>query len=147
MICHGVKVATGTLLGLAVLWMPLTGNADEDSFPPAVIDHLVYASPTLAEILLKKRNGAAGLSDVEGIRWEKYELGMLDIWALAHSRYDRNLLSEEQWVAWDRYFTHIFSKEAESITRGRWRELSYGYETGFWNHVGEALFGTAASAE
>jgi hypothetical protein len=103
--------------------------------------------PTLAEILLKKRNGAAGLSDVEGIRWEKYELGMLDIWALAHSRYDRNLLSEEQWVAWDRYFTHLFSKEAESITRGRWRELSYGYETGFWNHVGEALFGTAASAE
>ncbi len=97
---------------------------------------------SLAELLLKKRSGDGGLSEVDVIRWEKYELGMLDIWALAHSRYKRDLLSEEQWVAWDRYFSNIFSKGAESISRERWEELQYGYETSFWNHVGTELFET-----
>ncbi len=60
--------------------------------------------PTLAELMVKRRNGGADLTEVEAIRWEKYELNMLDIWALAYSRHQRELLSEEQWQTWDRYF-------------------------------------------
>lgn len=109
--------------------------------------NLFLADPTLAELLLKKRSGDSGLSEVESIRWEKYELGMLDIWALAHSRYERSLLSEEQWVAWDRYFTYIFSEGTESISRERWGELNYGFEQRFWSHVGTVLFGEQSLAE
>jgi len=96
--------------------------------------------PTLAELMVKRRNGAADLTEVETIRWEKYELNMLDIWALAHSRYQRDLLSENQWVTWDRYFTHMFSKEAEAISKARWADLQYGFETEFWEHVDTVLF-------
>lgn len=71
MICHGVKVAAGTLLGLAVLWMPLTCNADEDSFPPAVIDHLVYASPTL-EQGMDEIEQLLGVRPVRGGRHPQY---------------------------------------------------------------------------
>ena len=56
--------------------------------------------PSLAELMVKRRNGNADLTGAETIRWEKYELNMLDIWALAHSRYQRELLSDDQWVTW-----------------------------------------------
>ena len=95
---------------------------------------------TLAELMVKRRNGNADLTEVEAIRWEKYELNMLDIWALAHNRYQRELLSEDQWVTWDRYFTHMFSNEGEAISITRWEELQYGFDTQFWRHVGAALF-------
>ena len=96
--------------------------------------------PTLAEILVKRRNGDADLSDVEAIRWEKYELNLLDIWAMAYNRHQRELLAENQWVAWDRYFTHMFSTGGEAITKARWEELQYGFDDEFWKHVGAALF-------
>jgi len=66
---------------------------------------------------------------------------MLDLWALAHSRYQRQLLSEDQWLTWDRYFTHMFSEEVEAISRSRWDELQYGFDSDFWQHVGKVLFG------
>ena len=96
--------------------------------------------PSLAELLVKRRNGNADLTEVEAVRWEKYELNMLDMWALAHSRYKRELLSEEQWVTWDRYFTHMFSNESEAISKARWVELRYGFDTEFWEHVSAELF-------
>ncbi len=96
--------------------------------------------PTLAEILVKRRNGDADLSDVEAVRWEKYELNLLDIWAMAYNRHQRELLAENQWVAWDTYFTHMFSTGGEAITKARWEELQYGFDDEFWKHVGAALF-------
>ena len=97
--------------------------------------------PTLAELMFKQRTGDADLSEIEVVRWEKYELNMLDLWALAHSRYQRQLLSEDQWLTWDRYFTHMFSNEAEAISESRWKELRYGFDKDFWGHVGAVLFG------
>ena len=96
--------------------------------------------PTLAELMVKRRHGDAELTEVEVIRWEKYELNMLDIWALAHSRYQRGLLSEAQWQTWDEYFTHMFSDEAEAISKTRWEELHYGFDQEFWQYVGAVLF-------
>jgi hypothetical protein len=96
--------------------------------------------PTLAELMVKRRKGDAELTEVEAIRWEKYELNMLDIWALAHSRYQRELLSEAQWETWDQYFIHMFSDGTEAISRARWEELHFGYDQEFWAHVGAALF-------
>jgi hypothetical protein len=96
--------------------------------------------PTLAALMVKRRQGDTELSEIELIRWEKYELNMLDIWALAHSRFQRELLSEVQWLTWDRYFTHMFSNEAEAISKTRWEELHYGFDTDFWEHVENALF-------
>ncbi len=65
------------------------------------------------------------------IRWEKYELSQIDIWALAHSRYQREMLSEEQSETWDRFFPHMFSDGDETISRARWEELHYGFDREF----------------
>lgn len=97
--------------------------------------------PTLAELLVKHRNGSSSFTEVETVRWEKYQLNMLDIWALAHSRYERGLLSDDQWNTWDEYFRHMFSNEAEAISRERWEDLRYGFDNQFWDHVGVVLFG------
>lgn len=101
--------------------------------------------PSLAALMVKQRNGDSDLTDIEAIRWEKYQLNMLDIWALAHSRYTRELLSEDQWMTWDRYFTHMFSNESEAISKARWVELGYGFDPEFWDHVGAVLFGEASN--
>ena len=103
--------------------------------------------PSLAELMVKKRHGKVALTATEAIRWEKYELNMLDIWALAHSRYQRDLLSEDQWQTWDRYFTHVFSNESEAISMARWEELQYGFDSAFWQHVGEALFNSGDTGQ
>ena len=87
--------------------------------------------------------GDSDLTDIDIIRWEKYQLNMLDIWALAHSRYTRELLSADQWMTWDRYFTHMFSNESEAISKARWEGLGYGFDAEFWDHVGAVLFGEA----
>ena len=96
--------------------------------------------PSLAEIMVKRRSGDADLSEVEAVRWEKYELNLLDIWAMAYNRHERELLAENQWIAWDTYFTHMFSSGGEAISKSRWEELRYGFDHDFWEHVGAALF-------
>ncbi len=34
----------------------------------------------------------------------------------------------------------MFSNEGEAISKTRWEELQYGFDTQFWRHVGAALF-------
>jgi len=96
--------------------------------------------PSLAEILVKMRGDNPQLSDVEALRWEKYQLNLLDIWALAFNRYENELLADNEWTAWDRYFTETFSRQAEALGEQRWKDLHYAYDADFWTHVGAALF-------
>ena len=100
----------------------------------------VMQDPSLAAILVKRRNDKREFTEVEALRWELYELGLLDIWALAHTRHQRELLGDRQWIAWDTYFTHLFSNSAEKMGKERWQELEYGFDRGFWVHVGEVRF-------
>lgn len=65
---------------------------------------------------------------------------MLDIWALAHSRYERDPLSEQQWMTWGRYFTHMVSTEAEAISQSRWEQLQYGFEAELWENGQRFVF-------
>ncbi len=97
--------------------------------------------PSLAAILVKMRSDDPELTEIEAVRWEKYQLNLLDIWALAFNRYRSELLAESEWEAWDTYFTHLFAHGGEKISERRWRELEYGFGPEFWRHVGEALFG------
>jgi len=95
---------------------------------------------SLAAILVKKRSSDPQLTDIEAVRWEKYELNMLDIWTLAFTRYNRGLLSDEQWQAWDVYFTGFFLSGDGMIEYSRWQELEHGFSGDFWHHVNMALF-------
>lgn len=147
--------ATGEIIGtiavvISLLFVAYTINRNTDAIQ-ASSENILFErhtdlanqfmlDPTLAELLVKQRSGEAELTEAEAIRWEKYELNMLDIWALAHSRYQRDLLSEEQWQTWDTYFTHMFKNEAEAISETRWKELHYGFDQKFWQHVGNVLF-------
>lgn len=100
----------------------------------------VIADPTLADIIVRKREGDAELTPVEAVRWEKYQLVLLDMWALGFNRHRRGLLASDQWEAWDRYFAEIFSTGAERMPRNQWVALGYGYDADFWDHVGEQLY-------
>lgn len=100
----------------------------------------VIADPTLAEIIVKKREGVAELTPIEAVRWEKYQLVLLDMWALGFNRHRRGLLASDQWEAWDTYFVDVFSTGAERMSRAQWESLAYGYDTVFWGHVGASLY-------
>lgn len=102
--------------------------------------NLVIADPSMAEILTRRATNRDSLNQVQQLRYETYELNLLDVWAIAHSRNERDLLSDAQWQAWDAYFAEIFSSGPRHMPRHRWEELSYGYEASFWNHVGRVLF-------
>jgi len=101
----------------------------------AALANQLIADPTLAAILIKVRDGGEPLTDVEQVRWETYQLNLLDIWALAYMRYQADLLADRHWRAWDDYFAHRFSKQAERLTPQRWEELRYGFDQDFWTHV------------
>jgi hypothetical protein len=95
---------------------------------------------SLAAILVKMRNKDHDLTEIEAIRWEKYQLNLLDVWALAFNRHRSDQLGDDDWEAWNRYFIHTFSHGREKLSESRWKELRYGYAEEFWNHVGTALF-------
>lgn len=97
--------------------------------------------PSLAEILVKMRSEEPLLTEVEAVRWEKYQLNLLDVWALAFNRYKADLLAETEWLAWDGFFAEVFSRQAEALSPERWRELQFGYDPEFWAHVHAAVFG------
>ena len=99
----------------------------------------VIGDPALAAIVVKRRAGAE-LTDVEAVRWEKYQLVLLDMWALAFNRHRRGLLAPDQWSAWDGYFEEIFSTGPERMREAQWDSLAYGYDPLFWEHVGIALY-------
>ena len=64
--------------------------------------------PSLAEILVKMRSSKSQLTEIEAVRWGKYQLNLLDVWALAFNRYKADLLAEAEWVAWDGFFADVF---------------------------------------
>jgi hypothetical protein len=109
------------------------------SFTPTSRGNFI-ADPALAEIMVKMRGEDPQLTPIQAVRWEKYHLNMLDIWALAHTRHERGLLGQDQWDTWDRYFVELFSEGAEGLTYERWDELQHGFDSDFWAHVRGALF-------
>ena len=96
--------------------------------------------PSLAAILLKMREENPSLTEIEAVRWEKYQLNLLDTWALAYNRHERGLLAPQQWNDWDRYFIELFRTGGEKLSKDQWEEWKYGYGDEFWSHVGQALF-------
>jgi len=107
----------------------------------AQLANLVLADPSLAAILARMRAGDRDLDPVEAVRWEKYHMNLLDIWAMAYMRHGDDLLSDQQWNAWDGYFTDLFTNGGEKLSRQRWEQLEYGYDHGFHEHVRQAVFG------
>ncbi len=100
----------------------------------------IVADPTLAQIVDKLRR-SEDLSEVERIRWETYQLNLLDIWALAYMRHQTDLLADRHWQAWDDYFSQTFAEGDPRVSRTRWAELEYGFDAGFWRHVRDRVFG------
>lgn len=96
--------------------------------------------PTLAAILVKMRGPEPELDDVEAARWERYQLNMLDIWAMAYNRQRQDLLGPQQWNAWDTYFTELFRTGGERLSNQMWTEYTYGFDPDFWAHVERRLF-------
>ena len=108
--------------------------------------NMFVADPSLAAILAKKRNAGSELTAIEAVRWERYETNLMDIWVMAYTRHEAGLLADEHWQPWNVYFTELFSNGAERLSRERWQELEFAYETKFWNHVDSALFGADSKA-
>lgn len=96
--------------------------------------------PSLAALLVKMRSDDPQLSDIEAVRWEKYQLNLLDVWALAFNRHQSDLLADSEWVAWDGFFTDVFSNQAEALSIERWHEMRFGYDPEFWSHVHTSVF-------
>ena len=96
--------------------------------------------PSLAAILAKMREENPTLTEIEAIRWEKYQLNLIDTWALAYNRQERGLLAPQQWNEWDRYFTELFRTGGERLSIDQWEEWKYAYGDEFWSHVGQVLF-------
>jgi hypothetical protein len=55
----------------------------------------VMQDPSLAAIPVEMRSDQPELSEVDWVRWEKYQLTLLDIWALGYNRHQRSLLATD----------------------------------------------------
>ena len=95
--------------------------------------------PALAALYVKAEESAAVLSEEETVRWTKYRHAMLDLWAMAYQRNVEGLYADAEWQAWNDYFVHVFSDQAERMTQGEWVAWSYGWDDTFWRWVGSEL--------
>ena len=111
----------------------------------ALVNHIV-ADPSMAEIYAKKRRGDTPLTEVEAVRWERYQTNMLDIWVMAFTRHETGLLADELWEPWNTYFIELFRTEPERLTREMWDALKFGFEPDFWHHVDRSVFGADSKA-
>ncbi|MDX1554944.1 MAG: hypothetical protein R3212_02865, partial [Xanthomonadales bacterium] len=105
------------------------------------------ADPSLAAIMVTMRSDDPQLNEVDAVRWERYQVNLLDIWVQAYMRHQAELLSDRQWHAWDAYFTDLFSDGAEKFDRPFWERYQFGFDTDFWNHVDRALFPDSGRAQ
>ena len=94
---------------------------------------------SLAEIIVRLEQPDAELTPVETVRWTRYRHNLLDLWALAYSRYSEGLMPEVAWQAWNTYFIHRFSHQAERLSREEWEEWHWGWSPEFWDFVGQSL--------
>ena len=99
----------------------------------AEVTSLFISDPSFAAILANKRSGTEEFTEVEAIRWERYEMLMLDVWVMAFTRHQAGLIADEHWAPWDEYFTYIFSRGDEKLTPERFYALRFGYEPEFWS--------------
>jgi hypothetical protein len=119
----------------------LQASTENFMFERTADNHMqVIGDPSLAALIVKKQDAGTDLTPIEAVRWEKWQLVQLDIWAMAYNRHDRGLLGTDEWAAWDRYFVELFSVAAERLSRDQWASLTYGFDADFWGHVGESLF-------
>ena len=100
---------------------------------------MLVSDASLAAIMVKQQADVE-LTAVEAIRWDRYMLNLLDVWAMAHERHQQELLSEQQWQGWNDYFIAAFSGETEALTVQDWQALEYGFSKDFWQHVNDGLF-------
>ncbi len=105
----------------------------------AELDNHFISDPAMAAILLKKRRGEPPLSEIEAVRWDKYRLNLIDIWAMAHGRNAQGLMLEAEWVAWNGYFVTTFANGPERLGRAEWEAWTYAYGNDFWDFVGREL--------
>lgn len=94
---------------------------------------------SLAAILVKLQQPDPRLSKIEEVRWWKYRLNLLDIWAMAYLRHREGLMGPQEWQAWNRYFVTTFNDGAERLSQAEWEELKYGFDPDFWDHVRRSL--------
>jgi hypothetical protein len=120
----------------------IQGSTENILFERSAEAHqLVLSDATLAAILAKKEEDpAAELDGADAMRFLKWQLLHLDIWAMAYNRHERELLGTDEWEAWDQYFVQLFSAKAERVSRDQWSSLAFGFDADFWEHVGESLF-------
>ena len=119
----------------------LHGNTDNLIFERhSALSAQIITDHSLAAILAKKQQGREPLDAVELIRWTKYIESLLDIWAIAYTRRQENLLDERQWRAWDQYFKTTFSAGPEKLSHATWQHYEYGFDPRFWEHVRTSLF-------
>lgn len=100
----------------------------------------IVQDPTLAAVRVKKElDPDAELTETESMRWTAHRHNLIDLWALAYSRYVEGLMPEEAWQAWNTYFVHRFGAQAEQLQRSEWEDWSWGWSPDFWQFVGESL--------
>jgi hypothetical protein len=101
-------------------------------------DHFI-SDPTFAAVLAKKRSGDDHLSEVESIRWEKYQLNLMDLWAMLFRQNQEGLMPEGEWHGWNTYLTTAFTTGDERITSEWWARYVTGFGPDFWQHVNNSL--------
>lgn len=65
---------------------------------------------------------------------------LLDVWAMTYMHHESEMIGDREWIAWDDYFAHIFSKGGPALTVEEWENLSYGFDQHFWTHEGNRIF-------
>jgi hypothetical protein len=93
--------------------------------------------PQLAAVIAKFQNGEE-FSASERIRYEAHINRMMNRWEMVYYRYREGLMTEQQWIDWDRSYRAGFSAVYPPEWWPDWR---HGYGQEFANHIDNILAG------
>jgi len=104
----------------------------------AELQNSFITDASMAAVLAKLRRGEP-LTDIEAVRWEKYRLNLLDIWAMAYERHLDGLMGDQEWNAWNTYLVDTFANGPERLQATEWQDLRQGFDPLFWNFARRSL--------
>jgi hypothetical protein len=91
-----------------------------------------YQDLQFVAIVAKADEDLTSLTKVERLQFEKHVLMGLNLWAYALSSYERRHIDEEEWQAWNSFFSDELKKDAWLAI---YRKSEHGYPQGFQSHL------------
>ena len=94
--------------------------------------HAWYRDPVFVDLVARANADFDALSVAERMQLERFVMSGMDLWAYALKSFRRGTIDEEEWLAWNGFFSGEFESDP---WRRIYAQYRHGYADSFRQHV------------